>query len=81
MSQVCISSITHAETCYGLARRPEAKRLQLAVNEFLKCVRTMTFNETTAEYYGLLKSTSEKLGINLSAMNMLIAAHAKKAQM
>ena len=36
MAAVCISSITKAELLFGLARRPEAKRLHTAVGEFLR---------------------------------------------
>ena len=36
VAAVCISSITAGELLFGLARRPEAKRLHTAVGEFLR---------------------------------------------
>ena len=35
MVSVCISAITEAELLRGVAKKPEAKRLPLAVKEFL----------------------------------------------
>jgi tRNA(fMet)-specific endonuclease VapC len=34
MASVCISAITQAELLHGVTRKPEAKRLPLAVKEF-----------------------------------------------
>ena len=38
MASLCISAITHGELMFGLAKRPEARRLHAAVHEFLLCV-------------------------------------------
>jgi tRNA(fMet)-specific endonuclease VapC len=36
MAALCISAITEGELLYGLAKRPQASRLHMAVGEFLK---------------------------------------------
>ena len=35
MTSVCVSAITEAELLRGVAKKPEAKRLPIAVKEFL----------------------------------------------
>jgi len=70
-----ISSITAGELHFGLARRPEAKRLHLAVAEFLQRVDVLPWQISTAECYGDLRATLEAQGIVLAPLDLLIAAH------
>ncbi len=76
MASVTISAITQAELLHGLAKKPSAKRLHLAVREFLIRVTTLPWDSAAAEAYAHLRAKNEKLGISLSNMDMLIAAHA-----
>jgi len=73
---LCISSIVEGEIQYGLARRPEARRLALAIEEFLKRVESVPWDSRAARHYGELRSRLEKRGNVLSPMDTLIAAHA-----
>lgn len=36
--QVCLSVVTEAELLYGVAKRPEARKLRVAVDEFLSAI-------------------------------------------
>ena len=38
MASLCISAITEGELLFGLAKRPTAKRLHVAVRQFLRRV-------------------------------------------
>jgi tRNA(fMet)-specific endonuclease VapC len=76
MACVCISAITQAELLHGVARKPEAKRLPLAVKEFLIRVEIMPWNSDAAEAYARLRTDCENEGTPLGTMDMLIAAHA-----
>lgn len=76
ITSICISAITEGELLAGIAKRPEAKKLHLAVHEFLRRVDVITWDSHTAEHYGHLRSDIERLGITLSPLDMLIAAHA-----
>ena len=76
MASLCISSIVEGEIHYGLAKRPEARRLALAVGEFLKRVETVPWDGRAAKHYGELRARLEKHGNVLSTMDTLIAAHA-----
>ena len=66
MASVCISSITQAELLRGVARKPEAKQLPIAVKEFLIRVDIMPAR---------LRTSCESEGTPLGTMDMLIAAH------
>lgn len=73
---VCISVITEAELRFGVTRRPEATRLATAVDVFLQDTPVLPWISATARAYAELRTRMEIQGIGLSAMDMLIAAHA-----
>ena len=72
---MCISSITQAELLRGVAKKPEAKRLPVAVKEFLIRVEIMPWDSDAAEAYARLSTACESEGTPLGTMDMLIAAH------
>ena len=76
IGNIYISSITEAEILYGLAKRPLATQLKIKVDEFLKRVTCLSFNRSSALQYGKFKAEHEKIGISLTSLDMLIAAHA-----
>ena len=75
MASVCISSITQAELLRGVAKKPEAKHLPIAVKEFLIRVDIMPWDSDAAEAYARLRTSCEREGTPLGTMDMLIAAH------
>lgn len=76
---VCISAIIEGELRFGLARRPEARRLHLAVREFLLRVEVLAWNSGAAERYGAVRAGLEAKGKPLASLDLLIAAHALSA--
>jgi tRNA(fMet)-specific endonuclease VapC len=75
MVSVCVSSITQAELLHGVAKKPEAKRLSIAVREFLLRVEIMPWDSDAAEAYAKISASCESQGTPLGTMDMLIAAH------
>ncbi len=75
MSSVCISSITQAELLRGVAKKPDAKRLPIAVKEFLLRVEILPWDSEAAEVYAQLRTACEREGTPHGTMDMLIAAH------
>ena len=59
----------------GVASKPEAKRLPIAVKEFLIRVEIMPWDSDAAEAYARLGTSCESEGTPLGTMDMLIAAH------
>jgi tRNA(fMet)-specific endonuclease VapC len=76
MAALCISAITEGELLFGLAKRPDAKRLHLAVREFLRRVDVLPWSSTAAEHYGIVRTRMERQGTTLAPLDSLIAAHA-----
>jgi len=76
MSALKISSITEGELFFGLAKRPDARRLHLAAKEFLKRVDVVSWDSNAARCYGKLRAAMEKEGAVMGALDLLIAAHA-----
>jgi tRNA(fMet)-specific endonuclease VapC len=75
-SAVALSVFTQAELLYGLARKPEAARLRLDVEAFLRDSQILLWNSPAAEAYGELRAAQESKGRPLSHEDLMIAAHA-----
>ncbi|MEM7017027.1 MAG: type II toxin-antitoxin system VapC family toxin [Pseudomonadota bacterium] len=75
-TSLCISPITQAELLYGVAKKPEAVNLPVIVREFLARIDIPPWDANVAEAYAALRPQCERAGKSLSAMDMLIAAHA-----
>lgn len=76
MASLCISAITEGELLFGLAKRPVAKRLHVAVREFLRRVDVLPWDSSTAEHYGIARADMERRGRALASLDLLIATHA-----
>lgn len=76
VGQVVISSVTLAELEYGLHRKGHLPRLQNALTQVLLRIDVLPWDEAVARRYGALCASLEAKGINLSDLDMLIAAHA-----
>ena len=79
MASLCISAITAGKLRYGLARRPDAVRLQAAVTELMRRVDVLPWDRSAAERYGFLRANLDRAGRPLASLDLLIAAHALAA--
>ncbi len=75
MAKVYVSAITEAELLRGVAKKPEAKHLPVAVKEFLLRVEILPWDSDAADAYAQLRTACENEGKPLGNMDMLIAAH------
>ena len=73
---VCLSAISEAEMLFGLAANPQASNVAKAVHGLLGRVDILPWDSVAASAYAGLKSELQRQGLSLSAMDMLIAAHA-----
>lgn len=76
MAALCISAVTEGELLFGLARRPDARRLHRAVMEFLLRVQVLPSDSVAAQSYGVVRAGMERQGLALAPLDLLIAAHA-----
>ena len=76
VGQVVMSSVTLAELEYGLHRKGQPARLRNALTQVLLRMDVLPWDEDVATCYGGFCATLEAQGINLSDLDMMIAAHA-----
>ena len=76
MASLCISAITEGELLFGLAKRPAAKQLHVAVRELLKRIDVLPWDSVAAEHYGIVRANMASQGKVLSPLDLLIATHA-----
>ena len=76
MELLGISAITEGELFFGLAKRPEARKLRNAVHEFLRRVEVSPWDSSAAAHYGQARADLEKRGRTLAPLDLLIASHA-----
>ena len=62
ISKLVISVITEGELLFGLAKRPDAKKLSLVVHEFLIRVDVLPWDSTVAACYGTLRADLQRKG-------------------
>ena len=80
IAQVAISVVTEAELRFGVARRPEAKQLRIAVEEFLLRVTVLPWDSRAAVEYGDLRAALERAGTPIGNLDLMIAAQALAAE-
>lgn len=76
VGQVVMSCVTLAELEYGIHRKGQPERLRNAMTQVLLRIDVLPWDEPAARCYGELCATLESKGINLSDLDMMIAAHA-----
>ena len=80
MAEVGISTVTEAELRFGVARKPEAVRLKIAVEEFLLRVEVLPWDSEAAQQYAEVQAELERIGEPRGNLDMMIAAHALAVQ-
>lgn len=76
MAEVGISVITEAELRFGVARKPRASRLEIAVQEFLLRIEILPWDSAAAKSYALLRSILERAGEPMGNLDLMIVAQA-----
>ena len=75
-SDIAISAITEAELRFGLAKFPEATRLKVVVEEFLRFAEIRAWDSSAARHYAVVRAAAERDGRPIGSLDMMIAAHA-----
>lgn len=76
LDRVVTSVLVEGELLYGLALRPDNRRLRDTVLPLLAELTVLEWTRSTAKTYGRLRAGMRQLGKALSPLDMLIAAHA-----
>jgi len=76
VASVFISAVTEAELRYGVARQPDATRIETLVRDFLGTVTILPWDSEAAKQYGWLRARLEREGKPMGNLDMMIGAHA-----
>lgn len=76
MDRIFVSVVTEAELLYGCARKGHPEVLAQVIKRFLLRVNVLPWDRKTAAVYADLRVSCNKSGVSLSALDMMIAAHA-----
>lgn len=74
--EVGISVMTEAELRFGVARLPQATRLAIVVEEFLRRVEVLVWDSQAAQRYAQLRAALEERGEPMGNLDLMIAAQA-----
>ncbi|CAG5007228.1 Ribonuclease VapC2 [Dyadobacter sp. CECT 9275] len=75
-NEISVSSIVVAELWYGVAKSEQEQRNRLALENFLRPLIVIDFDNTAAEVYAMIRVRLENKGMIIGANDLLIAAHA-----
>ncbi|MBP5632639.1 MAG: type II toxin-antitoxin system VapC family toxin [Clostridia bacterium] len=78
---LCISSITLAELEYGVEKSMYPEKNRSALLQFLSILNVLPFDDNAAVEYGIICASLQRKGTPIGTMDMLIAAHAKAADL
>jgi tRNA(fMet)-specific endonuclease VapC len=74
--RLCLSVVTEAELLFGVAKRPQARKLRIAVDELLAVIEVLSWNSATSRRYDTIRTELKRRGKPLGALDLLVAAHA-----
>jgi tRNA(fMet)-specific endonuclease VapC len=76
IQDIAISAVTEAELRYGLTRKGSPAALAGVISAFFRRVAILPWDSKAAQAYGDLRTLCSNRGVALSALDMMIAAHA-----
>ncbi len=76
-ADICISSITHAELCFGAAHSEHVQRNTRELEDFCADLDIQPFDAGAGMYYGQIRHALARRGQPVGANDLLIAAHAR----
>lgn len=77
--QICISSITYAELCYGVSHSARVAQNAKELEAFRLDLDILPFDQDAGEHYGEIRHALVERGRPIGANDLLIAAHARSA--
>jgi tRNA(fMet)-specific endonuclease VapC len=78
---ICISSITLSELCYGVEKSKKKEKNLNALYQFIIPLGISDFDYNAAFEYGMIRTELENNGKLIGPMDILIASHARSLNM
>ncbi len=76
-SEICISSVTYAELCYGVAHSRRVQHNTRELDAFEVDLKILPFDRDAGKHYGQIRHALARRGALIGANDLLIAAHAR----
>ena len=76
-SAICISSITYAELCFGVAHSAQVERNRRELNAFCLDLDILPYKAEAGVHYGEIRHSLARRGHPIGANDILIASHAR----
>jgi tRNA(fMet)-specific endonuclease VapC len=76
ISEIGISVITEAELRFGLAKLPQAAKLGVVVEEFLRRIEILPWDSDAAQHYARQRAALEQAGEPMGNLDLMIASQA-----
>lgn len=79
INNICISSVTYAELCFGIENGDNAKRTVRwqQLDLFVQKLQIDAWDEDAARHYGFIRAFLKKQGAPIGNNDLFIAAHAR----
>ena len=74
---ICISSITYAELCFGVAHSTQVVRNRRELNAFCLDLDILPYDAEAGIHYGEIRHSLARRGHPIGANDILIASHAR----
>lgn len=75
--RICISSITHAELCFGVAHSARVAKNSAELEAFCLDLDILPFDGPAGMHYGDIRHVLTDSGLLIGANDLLIAGHAR----
>lgn len=76
IAEVGISVVTEAELRFGVARLPQAAKVGIVVEEFLRRIEILPWDSIAAGHYASVRSLLERSGQPMGNLDLMIASQA-----
>ncbi len=76
LKHLCISAVTRGELLYGLNLKDSAHRLASLVDQVLRRVQCLPWDEAAATHFASVAAELHKAGTPIGTMDAMIAGHA-----
>ena len=77
ISQLCISSITAAELCFGMEKSAYPERNRADLEDFFSRLEILPYGLKAAFHYGNIRCQLQKAGTIIGGNDIHLAAHAR----
>ena len=81
VGELGISAITESELRHGAEKSANPRKNHHAIDRLMMTLPVLHFDSGAARHYGVIRAELERSGLIIGSMDLLIAAHARSANL